>query len=640
MKDLRLPLDDTTFETLAELGRSLIPAYAPDWTDHNIHDPGIMLIELMAWVAEAQIYSLSRMRRDERTAYAGLMGLQARGPRPSKGLVWPDPERPWSPLQIADGVLARATAITPDYMQAPAFRIARDIRLTPAALVDIRSEFADGRRPSWIRINNEDGGSYLPFGPAPAPGDRLVLAFTGPLFAGNASDATPLSIGVELAGDPAPAHPARGTPAATHGPVRLAAMLEDSAGRRPVELVEDMTRGLTRSGVLLLRIPRPVDTAWELIIESATGAFLLPPRVQRIAANVLPVEQAGTAFEEIGAFGTGRPDQVYELQNPDLSYGAGEPDLDVQISERLEWKHWRAVADLSTEGPGSRAFVFDPIARTLRFGNGINGAIPELGAAIQLHYPVSAGARGNLPARIPWQIAGTNVAFGTNSKPTAGGEAARDLAALQSIARSDLRGQRPIVNRGDLEQAARSCADLKVTRAQEIVTAAIGRRYPQGTRVLLAVGPHDADQPQRESADWLEEIRARLAPHLPLGQRLMVIAPRYVDVRITAELIAAPKADPAAVQQAAIETLKAETALVADMPGGKAWPLGRDLAPLSVAGWLRKVAGVAQVKALRLFAAGRDTGGASIALGVTGLPRLAIEPADIVVKRAAPGGGR
>ncbi|WP_395018477.1 hypothetical protein [Dongia sp.] len=640
MKDLRLPLDDTTFAALAELGRSVIPAYAPDWTDHNIHDPGIMLIELMAWVAEAQIYSLSRMRRDERTAYAGLMGLHPRGPRPSRGLVWPDPENPWSPQQIADGLIAKATAITPDYMQAPDFQIARDLRLTPAVLVEIRSEFADGRQPSWTKINNEEGGSYLPFGAAPAPGDRLVLAFSGRLFAGSASDAMPISIGVELAGDPAPARPARGAPAATHGAVRLAVTLEDGAGRRPVELVEDGTRGLSRGGVLLLRIPRPVDTDWRLVIQSATGGFLLPPRVQRIAPNVLPVEQGGTAFEEIGEFGTGRPDQVYELQNPDLSYGAGELDLEVKISKRMEWKRWRAVADLSAEGPAARVYVFDPIERTLRFGNGINGAIPELGAAIQLQYPVSAGARGNLPARISWQIAGTNVAFGKNSKPTAGGEGARDLAALQSLARSDLRLQRPIVNRGDLEQAARSCADLKVTRAQEIVTAAIGRRYPHGTRVLLAVGPHDAEQPQRESADWLKEIRARLAPNLPLGQRLIVIAPRYVDVRITAELIAAPKADPAVVQRMAIEVLKAETALVAEKSGDKAWPLGRDLAPLSVAGWLRKVAGVAQVKALQLFAAGRDTGDKPIVLGATGLPRLAIEPADIAVKRAAPGGDR
>jgi predicted phage baseplate assembly protein len=85
MSDLRLKLDDTTFEDLVELGRSLIPSVAPDWTDHNVHDPGIMLLELVAWTADAQIYSLGRMRRDERVAYARLLGVEDGGPQPARG---------------------------------------------------------------------------------------------------------------------------------------------------------------------------------------------------------------------------------------------------------------------------------------------------------------------------------------------------------------------------------------------------------------------------------------------------------------------------------------------------------------------------------------------------------------------------
>ena len=90
MRDLQLQLDDRNFEQLVELGRSLIPTLAPEWTDHNIHDPGITFLELLAWTAEAQIYALGRMRRDERLAYAALMGLRPRGPAPARGMVWLD----------------------------------------------------------------------------------------------------------------------------------------------------------------------------------------------------------------------------------------------------------------------------------------------------------------------------------------------------------------------------------------------------------------------------------------------------------------------------------------------------------------------------------------------------------------------
>ena len=53
-------LDDLRYDAIVEQLLRRIPVYAPEWTDHNAHDPGIMLMELLAWVAEAQLYSLSR----------------------------------------------------------------------------------------------------------------------------------------------------------------------------------------------------------------------------------------------------------------------------------------------------------------------------------------------------------------------------------------------------------------------------------------------------------------------------------------------------------------------------------------------------------------------------------------------------
>src|SRR5581483_7920401 len=72
VRSVLLDLQPRTFDNLVDIARSIIPTVAPAWTDHNTHDPGIMLAELMAWVAEAQGYALSRVRRDERAAYARL----------------------------------------------------------------------------------------------------------------------------------------------------------------------------------------------------------------------------------------------------------------------------------------------------------------------------------------------------------------------------------------------------------------------------------------------------------------------------------------------------------------------------------------------------------------------------------------
>ncbi|MBZ5681035.1 MAG: baseplate J/gp47 family protein [Acidobacteriia bacterium] len=57
---LTLPnLDDLSWEQLVREGRSLIPAYAPEWTNHNAADPGITLIELFAYLSEILIYRLN-----------------------------------------------------------------------------------------------------------------------------------------------------------------------------------------------------------------------------------------------------------------------------------------------------------------------------------------------------------------------------------------------------------------------------------------------------------------------------------------------------------------------------------------------------------------------------------------------------
>src|SRR5258708_1635099 len=59
---LTLPnLDDLRWEDLVEEGRSLLPAYAPQWTNHNPSDPGITLIELLAYASERLMYQTNRI---------------------------------------------------------------------------------------------------------------------------------------------------------------------------------------------------------------------------------------------------------------------------------------------------------------------------------------------------------------------------------------------------------------------------------------------------------------------------------------------------------------------------------------------------------------------------------------------------
>jgi hypothetical protein len=148
--------------------------------------------------------------------------------------------------------------------------------------------------------------------------------------------------------------------------------------------------------------------------------------------------------------------------------------------------------------------------------------------------------------------------------------------------------------------------------------------------VLIVAGPHDqgaTGSDLDESREFLRAVHARIAPRLPLGQRLRVEGPKYVPVKITATLTAMRNTNPSVVQKAAVHALKQRVALVTPDGVGQ-WPLGRPVTARSVQGWLRKVPGVAQVASVNVSAA---------IFSSSTLPDLEVAVSDITVNRPAAG---
>jgi len=124
-------LDDRTFADLVEEMQALIPRYAPVWTDHNVSDPGIMLVELFAWLTEALIYRLNRIPQASEARFMELLGATFHPAQPAR-----------VPLTVtAEGlqeelVVPRHTALTfcPGEGGEPLpFETTQALRLTPEA---------------------------------------------------------------------------------------------------------------------------------------------------------------------------------------------------------------------------------------------------------------------------------------------------------------------------------------------------------------------------------------------------------------------------------------------------------------------------------------------------------------------------
>ncbi len=69
-------LDNMGFEDLVAEAKSLIPVYAPQWTNHNLSDPGITLIELFAWLCEMVIYRVDQIPEENYLSFLKLYGIQ------------------------------------------------------------------------------------------------------------------------------------------------------------------------------------------------------------------------------------------------------------------------------------------------------------------------------------------------------------------------------------------------------------------------------------------------------------------------------------------------------------------------------------------------------------------------------------
>ena len=76
-------LDDRTFDDLVEECIMRIPRYCPEWTDHNLSDPGITLIELFAWLTDQMLLRFNQVPRKNYVSFLELLGIRLQPPAPA-----------------------------------------------------------------------------------------------------------------------------------------------------------------------------------------------------------------------------------------------------------------------------------------------------------------------------------------------------------------------------------------------------------------------------------------------------------------------------------------------------------------------------------------------------------------------------
>ena len=574
-------LDTIAFDALVEQGRALIPRYAPDWTDHNLHDPGITLLDLLAWVVDQQVYRIGFVGDAHLRAFGALLGVQPKPAQPAHGLLWPPAAVPPNEKALPAG-----TRAWPVHQPELIFTTAADVRLSGAALEKTMTAWAAGT-PTKVR---PDGSGAIRLDPST---DSLELALDRRLF-DDSTAASALAIGLEFAAalpDLGPAIPV---------PIAFDYRTSDRIWHRADSRWKD--GGDRHSGAALLDIAAGHDGVTALRLDF-TG-FPVRALPTRLALNVLPMVQIETAPSLKLGNALGLPDL-------ELSLGAGalpaqktaDNPLRVLTLESGRSVEWRRVDDLALSGPEDSDYVLDEARATIQFGNGVNGRMPPDGQIDRDALDRTVGAQGNLVEGVEWSVQGlpAGAAPWTNREPMTGGCDAWDREALLTALRQRSRKRLAMLSDAELRDAATDLQGFGLERAEVLprFLPTLPHRSVPGARTLLL---HPGDG-VRGSDAWIDAIERQLAPRRVLGERLSLAAAEPVTITVAAELLIESGSDAPSIKEAVRTVLQARLSATRKSPTIEPWPSGR---PVTIGELEALVAGVDGVVAVpRLRVGGR-----------------------------------
>ncbi|AKJ02892.1 putative phage baseplate assembly protein [Archangium gephyra] len=362
-------------------------------------------------------------------------------------------------------------------------------------------------------------------------------------------------------------------------------------------------------------------------------------RITSPAPARLSLLWAGTNIAEVS--------QRTRVLGEQLSPGTGEPDQQVKLSRtpvlpdtvRLTVTHngrsepWEELDELMNAGPevsvrdprlppGTtplrnprvKVFTVDPEAGVLRFGDGVHGARPPLGAELRVDYDQGLGLAGNVgPDSIttgPSLPAGLKV---TNPLPTWGGADAETVREGEKQITRHLQHRDRLVSVRDFETLTLRTPGVAVGRVD--VLPAFHPLLPSqepgdaaGAVTLLVIPSNEPEPPPVSGPDpFLDAIACWLAPRRLVTTELFIRRPVYKDIWVSIGIDVVAGMAVATVREAVKQALRdflsplppADVEPLEDETR-KGWPLRKAVVALELVAVASRVPGVAWVTKVRL----------------------------------------
>lgn len=392
----------------------------------------------------------------------------------------------------------------------------------------------------------------------------------------------------------------------------------------------DETKHLTESG--LVEFVGPSDQKEGTRFGIPQSLFWIRARLLRgepsqfairaISPNVVWVRHSVTVQNEVLGSSTGKPHQSFLLSRTPVLMGqrilVREPDMVSSDSQKIAsmeleqgmgrtggtrgieaWMEWREVPYFHLSRPEDRHYIIDRVSGRIQFGDGVQGRIPpaDRDSVLVKEYQIGGGEKGNVSAGTITILkrAVPHIDRVVNLMEASGGSDQETIKRVMDRGPLVLKHRDRAITFEDYEWLAKE-SSVQVARA-----LCMGARdAATAGKVNLLIMPY-GDEPQpTPSFGLLRQVKTYLDQRRPPALSLTLVAPRYVQVSVTVEIVPVLFEEADMVRQRVIARLIKFFHPLSGGPDETGWEFGRDAHVSEVAAVIEAVEGVDHVKTISL----------------------------------------
>jgi predicted phage baseplate assembly protein len=614
-------LDDRTFNDLVEEARARIPLYAPEWTDHNLSDPGITLIELFAFMTDIVLYRLNRVPDKHFIKFMELVGMRLHEAEPARADVtfWLTTPQA-NTIVVPSGTEVATTRTENDAAIIFTTDGAMEIRVPKLSYVMTSYGGEEKRAFNMHNVNSVQTGfeKFLVFASeTPATDDALYLGFE--------NDISNHLLGIELEMDTA-----EGAGIDPSKPPYIWEVLATGLNQNwvQVEVDQDTTMGLNVSGLIRIHLPglrraaRNEQTAFwvrcRLDLTDTDSSYNVSPRINRLGVaswgGTVSTTNVTLVKNEVLGRSDGLPGQRFYLEHHPIIARSADEYLLIRRDDGRE-ERWQEVADFSSSMATDKHYTIDSDSGEVRLGPALPlrdgqvhryGALPPKNALLTMTgYRYGGGLVGNVAANA-LNVMKTSLPYVehvTNRDPARGGMDAEDLENAKVRVPGFMRSLGRAVTAADFEYLTHEAAPGQVGRVYCLQPPLTN----QGEVKMLVIPhiPYLQGFIAPESLEFSEDVRQTIQSYLDerrlLSTSLEVTQPAYQWVETEVRFRVSQHFDFEKVREAVEAKLFAFINPLTGGADGKGWPFGRDLFVSDVMAVLLTVPGVHFVRSVKLF---------------------------------------